>query len=341
MEQLASPQTRLVCHASFAVQRVLAQVARRMSSGHRLKVWLDRRTSLKDVDKEDPEYQQWLAAEVKYWKAAPGGEDSDIYNWPAHPGRHSSLRGHYNLMRTGDPDKDLIDLLREGGAYQKALALTSFPELESCVSQGIAQEWVLNNITGRSLGAMSDKGVKISYLNEDLNFVELPENEYDLVISDGLLHHIINVDHLARQINKTLNRNGTYVINSDYVGEEQFEWNSAKRRYMNQLLSEIPICFQRFPFSSIDSIRIFPLSPFEAITSTTIESVLDSHLQRVTFRSSFGALFPGLHYLKEQLLRDDNPILRRFILADRESESLGIRPAFASAVYKKKTSSKV
>jgi hypothetical protein len=309
-----------------------------MSSGYRLKVWLNHRTPLRDEDKENPKYQQWLAAEIKYWKTAPGGKDSDIYNWPAHPDRHDSLRRYYNLMRTGDPDKDLIDLLQEGGVYEKALALTNFPELETCITKGIAKEWVLNNITGRDLRAASCSRVKVTYINEDLNFVDFPENEYDLVISDGLLHHIINIEHLAQQINKTLNSNGSYVVNSDYVGEEQFEWSSEKRRYMNRLLSEVPLRFQRFPFSSIDSIRIFPLSPFEAITSTTIKDILDSYLQRVAFRSSFGVLFPGLHYLKDSLLRDDNPILRRFITADRESESLGIRPAFAAAIYKKKTS---
>ncbi len=336
MEQFASPQTRLVCRASYAVQHVLARVAHRMSSGHRLKVWLNHRIPLNDAEKEDPKYQQWLAAEFKYWQSPPGGKDNDIYSWQTHPDRNSSLLAHFNRMLTGDPDKDLIDLLREGGPYRKALALTSFPELESCISQGIAQEWVINNITNRNQGATADKGVTISYISEDLNFVDLPENEFDLVISDGLLHHIINVDHLALQINKTLNRNGVYIVNSDYVGEEQFKWSPAKRHYLNQLLSEVPIRFLRFPFSSIDTIKIFPLSPFEAITSSVIERVLDSHLQRIAFRTSFGVLFPTLAYLKEPLLRDDNPILRRLIVADQESESLGIRPAFASAVYEKR-----
>ncbi|MCH8149795.1 MAG: methyltransferase domain-containing protein, partial [Planctomycetes bacterium] len=53
---------------------------------------------------------------------------------------------------------------------------------------------------------------------EDLNFVTLEENSYDLIISNSCMHHILNLEHVAYQVNRALTNDGFFFM-EDTVGD--------------------------------------------------------------------------------------------------------------------------
>ena len=55
-------------------------------------------------------------------------------------------------------------------------------------------------------------GLKMEFIPTDLNVVELPENEFDIVYCAASLHHIIELERLAEQIRKTLKADGDLVV---------------------------------------------------------------------------------------------------------------------------------
>jgi len=55
-------------------------------------------------------------------------------------------------------------------------------------------------------------GLNINFQHADLNTIELPVLEFDIVLCYAALHHIIELERLAEQIKRTLRANGEFVI---------------------------------------------------------------------------------------------------------------------------------
>ena len=62
-----------------------------------------------------------------------------------------------------------------------------------------------------------DGEVDVNYQICDVNEIELPADEYDIVFIQHAYHHLVEVEHVARQINKSLKTSGVFVL-IDYIG---------------------------------------------------------------------------------------------------------------------------
>ena len=67
----------------------------------------------------------------------------------------------------------------------------------------------------------------LTYEVADLNHVTLAQNSYDLVTTSSCLHHVLELEHLAEQIWRSL-RPGGYLWIHDYVGETQFQYSDRR-----------------------------------------------------------------------------------------------------------------
>jgi 2-polyprenyl-3-methyl-5-hydroxy-6-metoxy-1,4-benzoquinol methylase len=47
-----------------------------------------------------------------------------------------------------------------------------------------------------------------SYRAADLNHLDLPPNTYDVIAACGVLHHLVNLDHVIAEAHKSLNPGG-------------------------------------------------------------------------------------------------------------------------------------
>ena len=61
----------------------------------------------------------------------------------------------------------------------------------------------------------------IEYQTADLNYLDLPASTYDLVAVKGTLHHLMRMDHVIAEIEKTLKPGGLLWV-SDSDGDEAF-----------------------------------------------------------------------------------------------------------------------
>src|SRR5205814_9343961 len=100
----------------------------------------------------------------------------------------------------------------------------------------------------------------------DLNFVELPPETFDLVVSSASIHHVTNLEHIAWQINRTLTPEGWFFL-QDYVGEPRFQFGPEKRRLVELLVETATPPARRCPMSWMDT---SDLSPFCGVRSDEI-----------------------------------------------------------------------
>jgi len=139
----------------------------------------------------------------------------------------------------------------------------------------------------------------LNYTISDLNFSKLPENKYDLIFCHGLLHHIINLEHLLFEINKSLRRDGIFVC-SEYIGENKWQWSDYKLELLNTLISEKYSNLINLTKFCRPAITLMNARPLESIRSQEIPELLKYHFD-IEFISMFDyILYPGINYTNFQ-----------------------------------------
>ena len=90
----------------------------------------------------------------------------------------------------------------------------------------------------------------------DLNFVSLPEKAYDFILCNGILHHLINLEHVLYEVNKALEPSGMVMI-YEYIGETRWQFSEERMRIVRRELPhwryKVPPRWQVTGFESVRS----------------------------------------------------------------------------------------
>ncbi len=196
-------------------------------------------------------------------------------------------------------------------------------------------------------GAAAERGVDFVGTVMDVNRLRLEENRYDVVLAWAALHHFVELDHIAREINKGLKPDGVFIT-MDICSRNGFVlWPENERvvdafwqrlpkshRYARTLGAEPQYC-DRYP--NVDC----SLTGFECIRSEDVLPSLRRHLDEVHFvpahalaRRFFDTMFGGnfdlgrpfdLQFFLEVMIADELAIARQ-----------ELRPDTFFAVYRKR-----
>jgi SAM-dependent methyltransferase len=123
-----------------------------------------------------------------------------------------------------------------------------------------------------------EQNLPLTYEVADLNFVELPEKTFDLVVAQTCLHHILFLERVAEQVWRSLKADG-YLWIHDFIGETQQQHDLGRLRIINQILAILPEKFRKNKTTGrlvTEIKRPEPghlASPFESIRSSEIVPV--------------------------------------------------------------------
>jgi SAM-dependent methyltransferase len=189
------------------------------------------------VTPDDERYRRMAAAEASYWEAPhPLGIESP---WEHTPEQVTDR--YVNERYTGSPDVRWEDTVHRHGPFRRGLALgTSGIEQEARLLTSNAELHL--TFVDLSPGALARRQQlleprfpgRVATMVANLNFLELGEESYDLIISVSSAHHVVNLEHLAWQINRGLTPSGTFFLH-DYVGECCFQFAPEKKRLFEVL----------------------------------------------------------------------------------------------------------
>lgn len=212
------------------------------------------------------------------------------------------------------------------------------------VDKGFVKKWESIDLIVHKKEAMCLKSEEMSLLNGDLNFIELPEDRYPLIFCHGVLHHIINLEHLLFQINRALTKNGIFIV-CEYVGEKKQQWQDVKSVLIKEKLIE-KFSFI-YPFLNLDFNKrpILNRRPLESIRSDEIPVLLKKTFGDSSEYEYLGIplLYPIINHFsrynkkllleKPEVLED---ILTFAIQIDREYKNTpGILPTQLIGIYHK------
>ena len=239
------------------------------------------------VTADDPEYLRQAAVEAAYWERMhPLGLEAgeELY-------LEGQVEQYVNERFTGDRSIDWVSTIPRWGTFTHGLLLgASSPKRERRVLETNPQfRMTLVDISPgaveRRVGALAARfGDRISPATGDLNFLELPSESYDLIVSSSTIHHVTNLEHLAFQINRALTPDGFFFL-EDYVGEPRFGFSAMKRRLF-EMIYERDVARHPEKKSGLTWIDASDLSPFCGVRSDEILSVFRAQLQEVEVRTA-------------------------------------------------------
>ena len=108
------------------------------------------------------------------------------------------------------------------------------------MAQGICRSFygidVSENAITKAREIAKEQQLSVTYEVADLNYVQLPENRFDLVVAQTCLHHILFLERVAEQTWRSLKTNG-YLWIHDFVGETQFQFDANRLSLANRVLA--------------------------------------------------------------------------------------------------------
>lgn len=126
-------------------------------------------------------------------------------------------------------------------------------------------------------------GDAISLVVGDLNHPSLPQNTFDVILSNGVLHHIQNLDICCQALYDSLQPGGV-LIASEFTGPQRYAYSAKEVQAINHGIEILPEEL-RGDFFHPDQLEIKLISdPSESIRTRDIGLVLESTFDRVVSR---------------------------------------------------------
>jgi 2-polyprenyl-3-methyl-5-hydroxy-6-metoxy-1,4-benzoquinol methylase len=150
------------------------------------------------------------------------------------------------------------------------------------VSWGVCRSFHGIDVSEKAIAAArqiaKEQNLPLTYEVADLNFVELPEKAFDLVVAQTCLHHVLFLERVAEQVWRSLKSDG-YLWIHDFIGETQGQYDAERLSIMNRILAILP---EKFRKNKINGKLVTEIkrpepghlgSPFESIRSGEIVPV--------------------------------------------------------------------
>lgn len=226
---------------------------------------------------DDGEYRRLLRAEEEFW-------DSHVET-PLTRSPLPIVQAYLNERMTGDPDRRWFEVISDFGEFRRGCMLGAGPGHveEHLLSKHPELRLTIMDISSGALERLQERLDKTypgraETLQSDLNFVTLPDGEYDLVAANSSLHHIVNLEHLAFQVNQALTPEG-YFFMEDTVSESYFQFSEEKKHLFQAMMDATKDGFgQRTNIVWPDRDN-WTFSPFESVRSGEILEILASYLR--------------------------------------------------------------
>ncbi len=257
---------------------------------------------------DDPAYQSAVLAEAEFWASPTTLAIADAYAAaPLGP-----FKRHHNKRLAGFEDRYWYERIAEHGPYKRGLVLGSGSTIEEAamLDQNPGVHLTFCDIDEQGLSkrqAMFDQRFpgRVTVQPMDLNFVEFEPNAYDLIISADTLHHVVNLEHIAKQINRALTHAGWFFLH-DFTGASGFRFPIEQKRifesvYARERARRPDAGLPEPDWKDVDN---YDTSPFEAVRSADIVQVLSAHLREVHRRHA-GTIFAMPMFC--DILRDFTP----------------------------------
>jgi SAM-dependent methyltransferase len=138
----------------------------------------------------------------------------------------------------------------------------------------------------------------------DLNHPTLPESTYDGILSQGVLHHIENIETCVRALHAALKPGGC-LISGDFTGPRRYAYSESEIALIHQGQAMLPEELRGEWFHPDQLATKLQNDPSESISTTVIVPTLRSVFDKVTERRYGGNVL--MRALTKMFFRNFDP----------------------------------
>jgi O-antigen biosynthesis protein len=290
------------------------------------------------------------------WGEENTWKNPELVHWTQHP----KVQQRLNVLVSGDREKDrfkyFIDTYIRTPVRRAITLGCGHGELErGLFKYNFATSHDAVDIADGAIQAATrlakEAGVNnVRYWVADLNTIQLPRYEYDVVFGIASFHHVANLEHLLIQVSQTL-KPGGYLFLDEYIGPNQFQWPDEQLTIINDQIDAMPERFKmclsepHVPKSHLLRHTIEEMNavdPSEAIRSAHILPMVQSIFDPVIVKGCGGSLLHlFLEHIAGNFTENDAASMEYldslFKLEDRLIASGRLRHDFAVIIARKKT----
>ncbi|WP_417582433.1 class I SAM-dependent methyltransferase [Nitrincola sp.] len=243
-------------------------------------------------------------------------------NWMEHP----HVRARLNSKISGNPEQEsylyLRSFLQQQGwqfPVKRAASLgCGFGPLErALVKENFAEridgfDLAASAITEARRLAAEANMPELHYHVADMEHLQLPNAQFDLVFAYSSVHHVDDLDNLFHQVWQALRPGGVFFLH-EYVGPDRFQWTEVQLEYINTFIENLPPGYNCLPDGrdrgavrrpSIED--VIAHDPSEAIRSSEIAKTLEQYFDTVWRHELGGALLhTGLSDIAQNFSMDN------------------------------------
>lgn len=175
--------------------------------------------------------------------------------------------------------------------------LKEFGPRKSCYSLGIGmgrvENYLINaafcrtfntmELAANAVASAKSRTPELNATTGDLNFLELPKNAYDFILCHGVMHHLINIEHVMDQVNNALTDDGIFLI-YEYIGPNRWQFPESTMHFLER----------NGPDSQLVVPKEWEVGGFESVRSADIAEVFQQTFGSTIVKEVYlgGAYFP-------------------------------------------------
>jgi SAM-dependent methyltransferase len=252
------------------------------------------------------------------------------------------LQRSVNELLTGRPELHWFDDLTARGPFTRAAAFgATAGYLEERwqrrrTSERLDIYEISAGVIDKTRRRLSDQNLLdgVHFCEHDLNTGALPADTYDVIWSGSAIHHLVELEHVCREVERALKPGGLFAF-YEYVGENRIQFDPLRLRLATDVVADLPDVLWRSE-RAVRSPSLDVISPFEAVRAEDIRDVAWAQFDVVHWAEA-GVLAVPLFYAVDMLALDANrpDILERLIDADRRELAAGrLRGCLAYGVFR-------
>jgi SAM-dependent methyltransferase len=195
----------------------------------------------------------------------------ESYIWERVTGNRKLPLTHWALSVTGKPQH----LLEVGCLEGKKVA--------GLVRAGKVERGSGMDLAAGAIERGRDLHPELDLFVGDLNQPNLPKEKYDVILSNGVLHHIENIETCVRALHDAL-KPGGWLVSGDFTGPRRYAYSAEEIALIHEGQAMLPEALRGAPFHPDQLATKLQNDPSESITTTaivpTLRSVFDEVIER-------------------------------------------------------------
>jgi ubiquinone/menaquinone biosynthesis C-methylase UbiE len=127
------------------------------------------------------------------------------------------------------------------------------------------------------------EGLKLKFIQQDINSISLSADNYDVIFAHAALHHMVNLEHILSEINKSMKNNGEFIV-YDIIARNGMRMWDETREIANKVFSLLPSKYRYYSLARNQQKYLAEL-PDRDLSTTGFECIRSQDLYPILKKS--------------------------------------------------------